>query len=132
MPEAPSRQPPLRDFLLGARVPPVTTRCPQCQSREVRVHGSVCELTFVRRWRFLGRIVPRIGTVALECSCSKCLYAFIAREDGTSPAPRQDAYDQLRNARSLVGPDKNGGEPQRREPTPMPRPAPDPRALKRR
>lgn len=108
-------------------------RCPECDSPDIRVHGTLANLTFEPRWRWFGPRVPRIRVVKLECSCGKCLYAFIASKDGIKPAPRQDAYNQLRAARDAVTVASDGRKKDEREKAvPLPRPAPDPRARKRR
>lgn len=103
--------------------------CPQCGSSEVRIHGTITELRFVRSWLGVGPLRLKASPVAAECSCSKCFYAFILREDSVMPAPRQDAYEQLKAAREVATAVKK--EPEKRETTPSPRPAPDPRVRKR-
>ena len=104
----------------------MTARCPQCRAREVRAHATLVQLSFVPRWWLFGRPVLRARTLAAECSCGKCLYAFVLRPDGISPAPRQEAYDALQSARAGLE-----AAAHEKKATPLPRPAPDPRARKR-
>ena len=109
----------------------MSVRCPECRCDEIRLHATLVRLSFRPRWRFFGRLRPRLEPASIECSCARCLYAFIAREDGTSPAPRQDAFNQLKALKDGVRAAANGPAPERKEPIPLPRPAPDPRVKRR-
>lgn len=106
----------------------MTARCPECESRRVRVHATLVELSFSPRWWFFGPMVLKPKVVAAECSCGKCLYAFTMDKDGVQAAPRQDAYDQLRAARAGV---EAAAKPREKQRDTTPRPAPDPRARRR-
>ena len=108
--------------------------CPKCGNVEVRWHGSLQRMEWVKRrpWSWLA---PRGVILAVELSCGKCAYAFVARPDGSwEPAPIQAAYDLLRDAQARVVEAGKGPSPDKeatREPKPMARPAPDPRVRKR-
>lgn len=112
------------------------TTCPECQSVEFRVHGSLSLLEWRPRWFGLwGRKVPRVTVQAMECSCAVCHTAYHVREHSATKAPFQQAAEALQAAQrklaSLGAPDKGPTENNERKPQPQARPAPDPRVKRR-
>ena len=105
------------------------TRCPECRSTEIRIHGLLQEMDW--RWNlWKWKHVPRITTVAVECSCGDCYLTFVSRPDGCYRTDDQTVHRALKAAQNAVekSPEK-GGEP--KKPAPQPRPAPDPRKYRR-
>ena len=108
----------------------MTASCPRCGNNELRVHGSRCHVSWEKRWRWTGPLVPRYRPVASEVSCAACLYAFVVWPERIEPAPTQQAHDMLAEAlkqarQAAVEP------PEPKKATPQARPAPDPRTRRR-
>lgn len=112
------------------------TVCPECQSVEFRVHGSLSLIEF-KPWFFglLGRKVPRVTQRAIEASCAVCHTAYHVREHSAVKAPFQQASDLLKQAQqkiaSLSGHEKGQTETSTQPTRPQARPAPDPRVRRK-
>ncbi len=112
--------------------------CPECGSNEVRAHGVIQKIQWARRWP-ISPVRPKGETVAMEVSCAHCLYAFVARSNGTwRAAPMQNAHDLLKKATAAAvaagessgtGPKSHDEKPKARPA--QARPAPDPRVRTR-
>ena len=118
------------------------TPCPKCGSIEQRIHGTLNEVAFVKRWRVFGRLVPRVRARAMELSCYHCNATFrLAANGAVELTPLQTAYEQLQVIRGeLKGLAENAARGTGRESSDedkplaranVARPAADPRVKRR-